>query len=175
MGRASDGMFQQNIFENAFVNRIRTLINLNIIPDNIKNIPLEFTPIDLTAKAILKLITSKNNRVIYHVYNNNHTDIETVKKVLETMGYNLNYISKQQMTNLIKQLMQDDIKQHRLSGIIQDLDENKELDYSSNVKVDCEKTIKDLKKLDFNWNIIDELYLNKFFNYLRNKNFFKGE
>jgi len=175
MGRASDGMFQQNIFENAFVNRIRTLINLNIIPDNIKNIPLEFTPIDLTAKAILKLITSKNNRVIYHVYNNNHTDIETVKKVLETMGYNLNYISKQQMTNLIKQLMQDDIKQHRLSGIIQDLDENKELDYSSNVKVACEKTIKDLKKLDFNWNIIDELYLNKFFNYLRNKNFFKGE
>ncbi|MBQ8044142.1 MAG: amino acid adenylation domain-containing protein [Clostridia bacterium] len=175
MGRSCDGLFQQNILENAFVNRIRTLINLGIIPENIKDIPLEFTPVDLTARAIVKLVNTNNTRAVYHVYNKNHTDIETVKKVLEELGYNLEYISKEKTTKLIKELMQDDIKQHLISGIIQDLDDNKELDYSSNVKVSCDNTVSILRKLGFTWNTIDEIYLRTFFNYLKDKNFFKGE
>ena len=175
MGRSCDGLFQQNILENAFVNRIRTLINLGIIPENIKDIPLEFTPVDLTARAIVKLVNTNNTRAVYHVYNKNHTDIETVKKVLEELGYNLEYISKEKTTKLIKELMQDDIKQHLISGIIQDLGDNKELDYSSNVKVSCDNTVSILRKLGFTWNTIDEIYLRTFFNYLKDKNFFKGE
>ena len=70
MNRLSDGKFQPNVDENAAVNRIISITNIGCIPDYIKNIDIEFTPVDSCAKAIIKLIQypSKNNK-IFHLEN----------------------------------------------------------------------------------------------------------
>ena len=69
MPRLSDGKFQENIDENAFINRIKTFIKLKVLPDNISKINLEFTPVDSAATAILKVMYySKENNIIYHIF-----------------------------------------------------------------------------------------------------------
>lgn len=165
MGRYTDGVFQQNETENAFINRIKTFANIGIIPDNIKDTPLEFTPVDLTAKAIVKLL-AKNNRKVYHIYNINHISIDTLKQVLEKIGFNIEYKSKEKVSSIINNLMKDDKNINLISGIIQDLDVNKEMNYSSNIKVIEDITLKILKEEEFMWKNIDEKYLTMFFNEL---------
>lgn len=173
MGRYADGMFQKNISENAFINRIKTFANLGMIPENLKDIPLEFTPVDCTAKAIVKLLN--NNNIIYHVYNKNHVSVEHVKEVLNDMGYSIIYVTKQDMTKTIKEIIKSSTKNNSLSGIVQDLNKDKEIDYSSNIKVASDKTVKELDKHNFSWPNIDKEYIETFLNYLKYKDFFKGE
>lgn len=166
MGRYTDGVFQQNKSENAFINRIKTFANIGIIPENIKDTPLEFTPVDLTANAIVRLIP-KNSRKIYHVYNINHISIDTVKCVLEKMGYNMEYKTKEETANIINTLMKDEKNIDIISGIIQDLDANKEMNYSSNIKVVEDITLNILKEEKFVWKNIDKKYLTMFFKELK--------
>ena len=70
MPRFSDGKFQENVSENAYINRLSAFLKLKTIPENIKNGYVEFTPIDFVANAIIKIVThpSKAN-CIYHLYN----------------------------------------------------------------------------------------------------------
>ena len=45
----SDGKFQINPENNAFIGRLKTFIELGTIPENFLTMPLEFTPVDLCA------------------------------------------------------------------------------------------------------------------------------
>ena len=162
MGRYSDGAFQQNQEDNAFVNRIKTFAELGIIPVNIKETPVEFTPVDLAAEAIVKLI-SKSKRHIYHIYNINHSSIDTVKKVLEENGYKIEYKSKEDVSKIISDLMKNGQGIESISGIVQDLDTNKEINYSSNVRVEETISLKALEEEGFLWKNIDDEYLKMFF------------
>ena len=166
MGRYADGVFQQNKEENAFINRIKTFAELGIIPENIKDTPVEFTPVDLAAKAIVKLM-QKSNKNVYHIYNINHASIELVKQVLESNGYEIKYKSKQEVTELFNNLIQNDDNINLISGIIQDLDTNKEINYSSNIRVEEDYTLRILKEEKFMWKNIDEKYLEMFFKKLK--------
>ena len=55
------------------------------------------------------------------------------------------------------------------------LDKNKEIDYSSNIKVSSEQTVNELQEKNFTWPDIDKNYIETFLNYLKDKDFFKGE
>lgn len=162
MGRYSDGVFQQNQEENAFVNRIKTFAELGIIPENIKETPVEFTPVDLAAESIVKLI-KKSKRYIYHIYNINHSSIDTIKKVLEYNGYQIEYKSKEYVSRIISAIMNNNENMETISGIIQDLDTNKEINYSSNVRVEETISLKTLEEEGFLWKNIDDKYLKMFF------------
>ena len=67
--RYSDLKFQYNAEDNAFANRINTLISLKIFPENNKDMYLEFTPVDVTAEAIIKIMQYFNTRHnMFHLY-----------------------------------------------------------------------------------------------------------
>ena len=65
----------------------------------------------------------------------------------------------------------DDNKKSILSGIIHDLDKNKQLVYTSRIKLDCDFTEKYLSHIGFHWKDIDKNYLIKYINYFRKINF----
>ncbi len=53
--RYSDGMFQKNIKDNAFVRRLKSFIEIGAFPQKkLLKHALEFTPVDLCADAIIK-------------------------------------------------------------------------------------------------------------------------
>ena len=69
--RYSDGIFQINVTENSFLNRINSFLHIGCVPDYLADKYMEFSPVDLCAEAIVKLASSNTKFTIYHIYNNN--------------------------------------------------------------------------------------------------------
>lgn len=163
-GRYTDGKFQSNSNENAFLNRIKTFKNIKYVPENILELDVEFSPVDLTAKAICYISKlNNNNNSIYHVYNPNHIKLKEIIIYFNNNSFDIKVISKEKMTKFIKESKKNNLKNDFISGIIQDINSNNELEYQSHIKISCEKTLELLKVNNFIWPVIDKNYLIKFF------------
>ena len=75
------------------------------------------------------------------------------------------------MKDIITGILSDNNRKDILSGIIYDLDNNKNLIYTSNIKLNCNFTEKYLNKIGFKWKKIDKNYIIKYINYLKHINF----
>lgn len=163
MPRISDGLFQENTYENAFVSKIATLMKLGVIPELLLKSNLEFTPVDVAAQAIYKIVTntSKKNKV-FHVYNNNFITLEDYTKDIKDFGYNLKIVTEEEFRKEILKILQDEKKKTILQNITSDLDNNYNLNYNSDIKLNSDFTIKYLNKCGFNWPIISKEYITEF-------------
>lgn len=160
MPRFSDGVFQENVSENAYINRLTAFLKLKILPKNIKDVYLEFTPIDFCSKAITKIIThpSKNN-CIYHLFNHNHIYINKLLKILKNYDYNIDIIETEKFKDTIRNILKDNENKNILNHLINDFNQNLDLDYESKIKLKSNFTTEFLSKLDFNWPSIDNKYI----------------
>lgn len=167
MNRYSDGKFQQNIEQNAYISRLASFANIGCIPDYLLNSYLEFTPIDICANGVIKLIqySNRKNRV-FHLYNHNHVDISDFIKFLKKYG-TFDVVSNEEFTYKINDMIKQDNSSKMLAGILRDFDVNQKLVYTSKVKIKSEFTINYLQKIGFIWPKISEEYLTKFFDYFR--------
>ncbi len=59
-GRYSDGRFQKNIGDNAFYQYMRAFVAANKAPEDYRDMQLEFTPVDLCARAVRLLIPAED-------------------------------------------------------------------------------------------------------------------
>ncbi len=172
-GRMLDGKFQPNVSENAFANRLKTFIELSVLPDNILKFYLEFTPIDYAAKAVILLSKVSNDYNVYHLFNHKHTQMSEVDRIFKSIGINLRHITKNEMTKLINKYSNSDDGYEKIKGIILDINKNKEVDYNPNIKVLSDFTIEILEKLKFEWPEVKDEYIKKYINYLYDINFLK--
>lgn len=155
--RYSDGVFQINKLDNAHFNRIQTFIKLGIIPESLKDFPVEFTPVDCLAKAIITSIEYYNNNInVLHLYNPNHIIINELIKIFSK---NIDIVPDENFKNYLKQILKDSSKRNLISPIINDLDKDFNLVYSSDIRLTNEFTVKFLNKLGFKWPIIDKNYI----------------
>lgn len=173
--RLSDGKFQPNVEENAFANRLKTIIDLNVIPDNILNFYLEFTPIDCAAEAICILSKLDTKHNTFHLFNHNHMQMVDADKIFNEVGIHLKHITKEEMTELIDYYSNQENGSDKIKGIVQDINKNKELDYTPSTIIKSDFTIEILSKLGFKWPIIEKEYIKRYLEYLRKINFLKGE
>lgn len=169
--RYSDGVFQRNLEENAFAQRIRAFINLGVFPEYALQHQIELTPVDLCADAIVKIMNYESDCNILHIYNNKLLPINLLVNTLNEMNIKLIPVSDKKMTEIINSSLNDDSKKDILSGIIHDLDKDKRLIYTSRIKLDCTFTEKYLEKVGFHWKNIDKDYIIKYINYFKNINF----
>ena len=162
-GRMSDGKFQPNVSDNAFSNRIKTFVELGVMPENVLDFYLEFTPIDYAADAIVKLsMIDTDYSTVYHLFNHNHVPITDIVKIFKKIGINLKTITKDEMTEIVRKKSKEDEGYKKLKGIILDINDSQEIEYKSKIKVKSNYTIDTLKELEFNWPNIDEEYVIKY-------------
>ena len=150
MPRLSDNVFQYNFKDNAIVTKLQTILELQCIPESYSNLILDFSPVDLCAKAIVKLLSLSDNQTIYHIYNNNMIRLE---KLLNFSKINCKIVTDDEMINLVKN-SSNPLSAH----ILDDLINNKLL----LTPTDNEKTTFILNSNDFYWNLTDEKYIDKF-------------
>lgn len=165
MNRTSDGKFQPNVDENAYISRLLSLANIGCIPDYLLNGYMEFTPIDCCAEAIIKLAehpTSTNR--IFHLYDRNHVDVEDFISIFRKY-IPFEVVSNEEFINKINAIFKQENSNKILSGILRDFDTNEKLVYGSKVKLNCDFTVEYLSKIGFIWPKIDENYLKKFLDY----------
>ena len=72
---------------------------------------------------------------------------------------------------VIKKCMQSESNISIIQGIIPDISEDGSLEYNDNITIKSEYTKEMLKKIDFEWPILTDDYLLKYFNYLEKINF----
>lgn len=155
MPRYSDGMFQYNKLDNAFINRLNSLIHIGKLPNNYKNYTVELSPVDFCSRAILTLLSNKDNQTIYHINNPNTIRLLTLLETLanktislvELVDFN-NHLSSYS-TNYTKYLF--------------------ELNSNTNIvenKVNNEITIQKLNKQNFYWPDYTSDYLSNIENLL---------
>lgn len=165
--RYSDGAFQINVSENAFVNRIHSFIKIGCAPSSLKDLPVEFTPVDICANAIINIAKYNNPYTIFHIFNNNYITFEKLVKVLKTFGIKINFIEDESFNKKVKEFSKNDETKHMLSGIINDFSKNSEIKYVNNIKMQNSFTNKYLSKTMFKWPKINEKYIKKYVTYLK--------
>lgn len=171
--RFSDGKFQINVSENAFLNRFKSFLQIGCIPNYIiEEGYVEFTPVDLCAEAIVKIAFAKTDNNIFHVYNNNHITFLELISIFKKYGINIDVLPAAEFNNRIKLTLESN--KNSLSGIINDFDENQKLSYTTKIKITNNITNNFLKKLSFKWPKINHKYIKKYIVYLRSINYLKN-
>ena len=169
--RYSDGQFQINVSENAFLNRLNSFIQLKCIPDYLMSGYTEFTPVDCCANAISKIVTTNCDYTIFHLYNNNHISITDIISILKEYGMEIDVVDHDTFLKVIDMALQND--KNILSGIINDFDVNKHLVYQSNISLNNDFTNAFLHETEFNWPEINQNYIFKYLDYLKNIGYIK--
>ena len=173
--RYSDGMFQKNIKDNAFVRRLKSFIEIGAFPKETLKHALEFTPVDLCADAIIKILEYSSPCNVFHIYNPNLMPAPLLYNTLLDRGFEIIPVTDELMSYIITGILEDNKKKDTISGIIQDIDKNKKFTYTSKVRLDCDFTNKFLNKVGFNWVSYDSLYINKCFDYFKKVHFIEGD
>ncbi len=168
MPRYRDGLFQENLSDNAFLNRLASFVNIGIIPEYMVHNQLEFTPVDSAAKAVCKLIThqTQTNR-IFHLCNHRTVSVSRCLKVLRKLNHPIDILSEEAFIEKIDEILANEETKDLLKIIIDDFDENKHIQYNTEMIIKSNFTIKYLKKAFFWWPRINNRYLIRFVNILR--------
>ena len=173
-GRYSDGVFQDNISENAFYSRIKSIIELGAVSEKMVNQEIEFTPVDLCARDIVALSKNKiaDNRV-FHLFDHHFVTIGDVIEVLKMFGVDVEVLSDRAFKNVV--LNESKVSNNlNLLGIINDignLDDDMILNYNYTVNIKSDFTQKYLHLLKCDWNKIDKKYLKKIVKYMEEVGF----
>ena len=166
--RYSDSMFQDNYRENATLARLRGFITLKMYPESMQNFPLEFSPVDDTAKAILTIARNfERGHSVFHAYNSKTVCFADFARVLAETGIEMiavpaeRFMAAVQNTPNIREVFIHDI------GI----DGN--LNLKSNIELNNDFTAQCLNLAGFEWNLIDDRYLKNYICYFMNNGYWE--
>lgn len=166
-GRYTDGQFQSNISDNAFYNKLKSMVKLGVLPAYLLEQQIEFTPVDYCAQGIAKIIRAyEATGNVYHMYNYKMIMLKNILEILESLGFAFKILDGFLFEQYIKNISEAG-ELEILNGLITDLSLNKDLKYGSNIELDCEQTKKILQELSFNWPDIDREYVNRIFAYMQ--------
>lgn len=175
-GRYTDLKFQDNIEENAFAARMKSIVDIGYIPKSCYDMYLEFTPVDLTSEFIVKIMENFNlQHNMFHAFNHNHIYVNEFLTIIKSLGINIVVIEDNEFSNYIKKLFNEEKSSSKLVGIINDINAENSLDYSTNVEIKSDNTIKYLNSIGFEWKKIDKEYIQKYIEYLKDVNFLNKE
>lgn len=147
--RYSDGMFQHNVNDNAFAKRLKSFIEIGAFPNYLLEHTLEFTPVDLASKAIIKILNHSSDCNMFHIVDPLYIPIKDLVQTINSVGINLLPVSDTLMNDIINGMLTNDDRKQAVSGIIQDLNKERKLIYTSLVKPSFTFTSNYLKSCRF--------------------------
>ena len=157
--RYKDGVFQENYSDNAFLNRLSAFINLGIFPKELSNMSFEFTPVDICANFIVKLLTQQSfNLEVYHLYNNYYVSSNYLIDTINKFGIQIKLVS---LDDFKKALYNCNSNYFGITAYLKTISDG------NNVTFNNEKTLNILHSLNLDWPEITSDYINKILIYLK--------
>ncbi|PKM52554.1 MAG: hypothetical protein CVV02_00005, partial [Firmicutes bacterium HGW-Firmicutes-7] len=160
MSRDSDGEFQINVNGNGFMNSLRAYKLLGAFPISEVDELVEFSPIDLTAKALVKLAATSEGFTIYHPVNTHKVDMYDVMATMKDYGFKIDIVDNAQFNQVLQEKMKDEKQLKYLLGILA-YQRNEEATQLYRVTIDNKFTSNILLRLGFRWPITTEEYIKK--------------
>lgn len=166
--RLSDGVFQKNYESNAFLQRVKGVLELGIFPDYLMNLYAEFTPIDEAANAVMTITRHfSTEQTVFHI---NSIKVVYFNKMFELLGsldYKVDIVDGTVFTEALRKTAEQTGTTHIFETFINDMDENDHLNYDSNIVIENDFTVEYLRKLGFKWSDIGIAYLRKYVEYFK--------
>jgi len=163
-GRHSDGHFQVNMKENLFYNILKSIIKLGRMPREVLEQPMEFTPVDLCARAIACIAVNRNNRgEVFNLFNHNTISISDLLGMLDRIGMHVEVLHECTLKDFMISMLNDEalaeertfLLNYFKHGIIYKGETGR------NKTVDC------LGRYGFDWPEISEEYIGKILGYMK--------
>ena len=166
VGRYSDGVFQQNIDENAFYNKLKSIIKLGYFENSISEMIIDMSPVDIISLAVVKLTEDKGSRIIYHIQNPDQLDALRIVEMLNKIGFKVIVIDKKEFNEIVSNKTDID------SDTLETIEVNNYLFNNENfIIVQSEITNKLLEQKELIWPDINLEYFTKIINYIKSKKF----
>lgn len=165
--RVVDGRFQINVSENAYINRIKAILNLGVVQNRFLNHALEFTPVDYSAKAILTIMKHNAKFNILHLFNTKLINFPNIIAILNDLGYNIKIVSDKEFAEKVKEFLKDEKLKNQITGLIPDLKRDKTLGIVAKTLPNAYFTTRYLKSVGFEWPEIDKEYVEQFLQYFK--------
>ena len=160
--RYSDGKFQDNSSENAFLNRIKAFLYLKMVPKSIMKGYAEFSPVDKIAESIVKVIRFYTpTTTVLHLYNSNHLYLTDLIKILKELGVEIEIVDDEIFKTKLKNLLFNSPNFDKISVLLNDLDKDYNLVYKTNLSITNKYTLEFLNKIDFKWPEVTKEYIKK--------------
>lgn len=158
--RWSDGKFQIDPKRNAFANWLKSAFEIGVLPDRVKDLALELTPVDLCAKAMLILSQAGSKQpVAFHLYSPSKIALgRLVQNPPEGIRRPVFMEEK-----AFKKILDDLIRKNesgKLSGIINDIPVQNTAE--QNIEVQSGRTLESLKNFGFEWPQMTSEYIARF-------------
>ncbi|MED3607192.1 thioester reductase domain-containing protein, partial [Bacillus thuringiensis] len=167
--RYIDGQHQYNFTENAFMSKLKFILQYGIVTDVLLSSEVEFTPVDYCSKIITGFVTSNeihenSKNCVNHIYNHLTLNLNVLVKLLNSMGYPIKVISETEYQQFILELSKDKKKQEDIQNLMT-FEEPKDNCYKP-INLDSTETQKTLKLLGIQWPIINIEYIQQIINYM---------
>ncbi|MBR4450282.1 MAG: iron-containing alcohol dehydrogenase [Clostridia bacterium] len=147
--RRSDGMFQPNADDNGFLHRIRAILKLGIVNDNMDKFPMDLTAVDEAASAVAALSLKPEINEIYHIINTNYI---STRDLFSMLGVPCREASTVETIESIMANTEDrDIHVFEFYSLISARSEN--------VDVICDFTADAMRECGLNWSVPGASYL----------------
>lgn len=163
--RKSDLKFQPNYMENAFLKRIKAILELRCLPDYLMPLYAEFSPVDAAAQAIVTLMEHMNDKyTVFHVNSNKELFFDRMLEYLRRAGRPMEVLSGAQFAERIRGTIHSQ-QTYIFEALSNDLDANDHLQYDSNIRIENDFTVQYLRSIGFEWPEIDYAYVKGYLDY----------
>ena len=170
MARSSDSEFQINFESNGFINRLKAFVTIGKIPYSMLMNQVEFSPIDVTAKAILGLSKTPKECTVFHPYDYHSVSFGDIIDIIRPLGLDIEPAEDDDYENALDEALADKSKQEGVSGLITSIGSGKVKKIW--MPVDNTYTTQALYRLGIKWPFISENYIYNFVKYLDDLDFF---
>jgi len=158
--RSTDGEFQINFQTNSSMGRIRVYQMLGCYPYELTNTPMEFSPINEVAKAIVLLSETPQECCVFHPFNDHYVHFGDVLAELSKIGEPPRQVEAEAFGEALEAAKQDPEKAKRLSSLIayQDMAHGQK---TVMIPADNQYTSQVLYRLGFRWSTTSWDYMDQ--------------
>ena len=156
MGRHSDGEFQINFNTNAFLNALRGFTTIGKCPISHSTDPMSFSPIDMTARAIVLLAGTNDKFTAFHADSRFGFDEMQLIEASNRCGLKITPVPDEEYYADYYRMLGDAKVNGRLQGLV--TNDRPDLHV---VDTDNMFTANVLYRLGFSWPLVDSAYLER--------------
>lgn len=116
--RHSDGEFQINFRTNSAMGRLRAFAMLGCCAYDQLDVPMEFSPIDAVAEAIVALSKTPEACILFHPFNHQQLLTGIVFREMSALGLNIRPVEREEFAKAFAQAQSDPVKAQALTSIM---------------------------------------------------------
>ena len=172
--RSTDGEFQVNFNSNTFMGRLRIYQMLRACPYSQFDMPIEFSPVDQTAQAIVLLATTPDECCLFHPYNHHQELLGDVLNRMSEIGQEMQLVEDEEYAHRMEMVQQTEEGAKRLSGLVAYL--NTTHGRQSVVPtIQNAYTMQVLYRMGFRWDVTTWDYIDRMLQVINGLGFFDDE